>query len=100
MRNHEYFYLDKDKNINTVVDNILEIKPDNYKKYIEHLYLDKYLDKLQHKIDILNVELDLINNQEEDNFQIKISKKICFYPPCLTEVVGNNYCHLHDKDMI
>ena len=65
LRNHEYFYLDKDENINTLVDNILEIKPDNYKNYIEHLYLDKYLDKLEHKID----ELDLINN---DDFQIKI----------------------------
>ena len=53
LRNHEYFYLDKDENINKVVDNILEIKPDNYKKYIEHLYLDKYLDKLEHKIDEL-----------------------------------------------
>ena len=74
LRNHEYFYLDKDENINKVVDNILEIKPDNYKKYIEHLYLDKYLDKLEHKIDELSIELDLINNQEEDDFQIQISK--------------------------
>ena len=71
IKSNEYFYLDKDENINTLVDNILEIKPDNYKKYIEHLYLDKYLDKL-------SVELDLINNQEEDDFQLRISKKICF----------------------
>ena len=22
---------------------------------------------------------------------------MCFYPPCLTEVIGNNYCYLHNK---
>ena len=30
--------------------------------------------------------------------QIKLYyNEICFYPPCLTEVIGNNYCHLHNK---
>ena len=96
LRNHEYFYLDKDENINKLVDSILEIKPDNYKKYIEHLYLDK----LEHKIDELSVELDLNNNQEENDFQIQISKKKCFYPPCLKWVIEGNYCSLHNKDMI
>ena len=51
LKSNEYFYLDKDENINTVVDNILEIKPDNYKKYIDNMCLDKFLDKLEHLID-------------------------------------------------
>ena len=75
---NEYFYLDKVENVNTVVDNILEIKPDNYKTCIDNMYLDKFLDKLEHLIDESNVELDLVNNQEDDDFEIKISKKICF----------------------
>ena len=32
LKSNECFYLDKDDNINTVVDNTSEIKPDNYKK--------------------------------------------------------------------
>ena len=65
------------------------------------MYLDKLLDKLEHLIDESNVELDLINNQEDDDFEIKISKKICFYPPCLNQIIGSdNYCSLHNKDMI
>ena len=42
------------------------------------MYLDKFLDKLEHLIHESNVELDLIDNQEDDDFEIKISKKICF----------------------
>ena len=96
-KSNEYFYLDTDENINTVVDNILEIKPDNYKKYIDNMYLDK----LEHLIDESNVELNLINNQEDDDFEIKILKKTCFYPPSLNQIISsNNYCSLHNKDMI
>ena len=65
------------------------------------MYLDKFLDKLEHLIDESNVELDLINNKEDDNFEIKISKKICFYPPCLNQIIGSDhYCSLHNKDTI
>ena len=64
------------------------------------MYLDKFLDKLEHLIDESNVELDLINNQDDD-FEIKISKKICFYPLCLNQIIGSdNYCSLHNKNMI
>ena len=37
---------------------------------------------------------------KKDDFEIKIVKKTCFYPHCLFEVIDNNYCHLHNKDMI
>ena len=29
-----------------------------------------------------------------------VEKKFCFYPPCMNYVINNNYCHLHNKDMI
>ena len=51
-------------------------------KYIDDMYIEKYI------------------NNKKDDFEIKIIKKTCFYPPCLNEVIGDNYCHLHNKDMI
>ena len=38
LRNYEY--LDKDEKINMVIDNILEIKPDNYKQHVDNMHLD------------------------------------------------------------
>ena len=74
-----------------VVDNILQMSNiKNYKKYINDMYIKKYLSRLDCKVDEV----------EEEDFQMKIIKKTCFYPPCLTEVIGKNYYHLHNKDMI
>ena len=67
--------LDKDKNINEIVDNILQSNVTNYKKYIENMY--------------------------KDDFQINIIKRICHFPPCLQQIIGsNNYCYLHNEDSI
>ena len=56
----------------------------NYKKYIDDMYIEKYS-----------------NSKKDDDFEIKIIKKTCFYPPCLNQIIGSdNYCHLHNKDMI
>ena len=60
LRNHEYFYLNKDENINKITDYILESKQKNYKKYIEHLYLDKYFDRM---VSILDIEI--LNNSSQ-----------------------------------
>ena len=101
LRNHEYFYIDENEDLNRIIDNILEVKPDNYKKYVEHLYLDKFLDRIEHTVDEANVEVDLIDNQEEDDFEIISNRRVCFYPPCLNQIIGSdNYCSLHNKDMI
>ena len=54
------------------------------------MYIEKYFAYLNSKKD----------DNKEDDFEIKIVKKTCSHPPCLTEVIGNNYCHLHNKDMI
>ena len=65
----------------------------NYKKYINNIYLEKYLSRLDCKVDEVEVE--------EENFQIKIIKRICHFPPCLNQIIGsNNNCSLHNKDMI
>ena len=29
-----------------------------------------------------------------------VEKKFCFYPLCMNYVINNNYCNLHNKDMI
>ena len=101
LRNHENFYLDKDENINKVVDNILVIKPDNYEKYIDNMYLDKFLDRIEHTVDEANVEVDLINNQEEDDFEIILNRRVCYFPPCLNKIIGSdNCCSIHNKDSI
>ena len=83
--------LDENETYESISDIILQkngIK--NYKKYIDDMYIEKYFTYLNSKKD----------DDKEDDFEIKIVKKTCFYPPCLTEVICNNYCHLHNKDMI
>ena len=44
------------------------------------------------------IEIDLSVKKVCDNNIFE--NKICFYPPCLNWVSGDNYCHLHHKDMI
>ena len=36
------------------------------------------------------------DNVKKDDNNI-FGEKICFYPPCLNRVSGNNYCHLIDN---
>ena len=39
--------------------------------------------------------------KEQADFQIKIIKRACYFPPCLNQIIGSdNYCSLHNKDMI
>ena len=65
----------------------------NYKKYINNIYLEKYLSRLDCKVDEVEVE--------EEDFQIKIVKRTCHFTPCLNQIIGsNNYCSLHNKNMI
>ena len=91
LKNHEYFYLNKDENINKITDYILETEQKNYKKYIEHLYLDKYLENYKKNIE----------NMNKDDFQINIIKRTCYFPPCLNSIIGsNNYCSLHNENSV
>ena len=53
----------------------------NYKKYIEDMFIEK--------------------NYEQDDFQIILNKRFCYFMPCLNKIIGsNNYCHLHNKDSV
>ena len=83
--------LDENETYDKVADDILQMSNiKNYKKYINNIYLEKFLSRLDCKKDC-----------KDDDFEIKILKKTCFYPPCLNQVIGsNNYCSLHNKDMI
>ena len=37
----------------------------------------------------------------KDDFQIKLIKRTCYFPPCLTRIIGsNNYCSIHDKNSV
>ena len=84
--------LDENERYDKVADNILQMNNiKNYKKYISNIYLEKFLSRLDCKVDEV----------EEEDFQIKIIKTTCHFPPCLNQIIGsNNYCHLHNKDMI
>ena len=74
--------LDENDTYESIADTILQTESiKNYKKYIDDMYIEKYF------------------HNKKDDFEIKIVKKICFHPPCLTEVIGNNYYHLHNKGM-
>ena len=71
---------------------ILKIK----KKYVRHMYLEKFLLNLNCKEDE-----DCKKDCKEDDFEIKILKKICFHVPCLTYISNDdNYCSIHNKVMI
>ena len=81
-----YVILDEDETYKSVADDILKNGTiNNYKEYIRNMYLEKFL------LNLDNIE----EEEEEDNFEIKIEKKICFHPPCLNIVIGDNYCSIH-----
>ena len=84
--------LEENETYDKVADNILQISNiRNYKKYINNIYLEKYLSRLEYKV----------NEVEEDDFQIKMIKRTCYFPPCLNQIIGSDkYCSLHNKDMI
>ena len=89
-----YVILDENETYDKVADNILQISNiKNYKKYINNTNLEKYLSRLDCTDDEVEVE--------EEDFQIKIIKRTCNFPPCLNQIIGSdNYCNLHNKDMI
>ena len=40
-------------------------------------------------------------NYEQDDFQIILNKRFCYFMPCLNKIIGsNNYCHLHNIDSV
>ena len=86
LKDNFHVILEENQTYESVANDILTYNIKNYKKYIDDMYIEKYFSYL--------------NNKKEDvkeDFEIKILKKICFYPPCLNEVIGDNYCHIHDK---
>ena len=89
--------LDENETYKSVADDILQrnnVK--NYKKYINDIYIGKFFSRLDCKEDCKEEEEDV----KDDDFEIKILKKICYYMPCMNEVIKDNYCLLHNKDMI
>ena len=83
--------MDENETYKSVADDILNVDNiKNYKRYINNIYIEKFLSRLDCKE----------NTFKEDDFKIKILKKICFYPLCLNEVIGDNYCSIHNKDTI
>ena len=55
-----------------LAEEILKNEIKNYKQYIEDLNID------------------------QEDFEIILNKRICFYPPCLNKIIGsNNYCSNH-----
>ena len=86
--------MDENETYKSISNNILKLNNiKNYKKYIHDIYLEKFLSRLDCKEDD-------DKEKEEDCFEIKILKKLCFYAPCMNEVIDDNYCSIHNKDMI
>ena len=93
--------LDKNETYDSISDTILQttgIK--NYKRYIDNMFISREIDRN------MFIEIDMsvkkvcndnnVNNKKDNIFE----NKIYFYPPCLNWVSEDNYCHLHNKDMI
>ena len=92
LKDDMYVILEENETYDKVADDILQMSNiKNYKKYINNIYLEKFLSRLDCKVDEVEVE--------EEDFQI--IKRTCHFPPCLNQIIGsNNYCSLHNKDMI
>ena len=91
-----HVFLEENESYKSIANNILKNnKIKNYKKYIHDIYLDKFLLNLNCKEDE-----DCKKDCKEDDFEIKILKRTCFYVQCMNEVIGDNYCSIHNKDMI
>ena len=89
LKDDMYVILEENETYDKVADDILQMS--NIKKYINNIYLEKFLSRLDCKVDEV----------EEEDFRIKIIKRTCHFPPCLNQIIGsNNYCSLHNKDMI
>ena len=89
-----HVFLGENDAYRSIANNILKLNNiKNYKKYIHDIYLEKFLSRLDCKEDEEEEE-------EEDDFEIKILKRLCFYVPYMNEVIGDNYCSIHNKDMI
>ena len=85
--------LDENETYESVADIILkknDIK--NYKRYIDNMFMNREIDRNP----FIEVELSVKKICNDNIFE----NKICFYPPCLNLVSGDNYCHLHNKAMI
>ena len=86
LRKHEYFYLDKNEDINEITDDILQDNPKNYKEYIDHIYLYKYLDRI-------NIDI------ERDVFETKLNWEYCNFVNCFNKILNilnnTNYCDIH-----
>ena len=93
--------LDEGEAYKSIADDILEYNNiKNYKRYIRNRYLEKFLSRLDCKEDCKEVDGKEDDCKYNDDFEIEILKKICFYPPCLNTVTGDNYCSIHNKDII
>ena len=70
-------------------DNINE----NYKSTVDKILKNKDIKKYKQYIQDMFIE--------QDDFQIILNKRICYFPPCLNKIIGtNNYCHLHNVNTI
>ena len=90
--------LDEGQTYKSVADNILtynNIK--NCKRYVNNMYIEKYLLYLDNKEDCKEVDIkeDDCKGKYNNNFEMKM----CHFPPCLNWS-STNYCSIHDKDMI
>ena len=88
LKDDMHVFLEGNETYKSIAKNILKVRNiKNYKKHIRDIYLQKFLLNLDCKEDDVH--------EEKDDFEIKILKKICLYPPCMNEVVDKNYCFNH-----
>ena len=85
---NEYFTLDKDENINEIIDNISQVNPYNYKRYINNIYLEKFLEQINNG-DNTKVTKGIVFKKVDDNF-LK-------YSNCLRCIFEGNVCNNHNK---
>ena len=93
--------LDKSETYDSISDTILQTTGiNNYKRYIDNMFINREIDRNM----FIEIDLSVKKACNDNNVNIKkdniFENKICFYSPCLNCVSGDNYCHLHNKDMI
>ena len=93
--------LDENENYYSVADMTLQkngIK--NYKRYIDNMFMNREIDRNMFIEIDLSVKKVCYDNNDETKKDNILGNKTCFFLPCLNLVSGDNYCHLHNRDMI
>ena len=90
LKQNIHVFLEQGETYKSVAQEMLKIPNIQcYAKFINEKYKDKYT------LDTPNYKFDWGEDCKKDD--MIVNKVICFHPPCLNRVIGDNYCSYHQE---